>query len=106
MTKSSKSARFTLPEGGAARLFSIDTMAGFPWCVIAAPTPERARPEALSARGQVSAVLTHDEGLSWPGARGEALAAATIAQGGAVALAFVSMGDALACKRRLEGGGA
>jgi hypothetical protein len=36
----------------------------------------------------------------------EALAAATIAQGGAVALAFASMGDALACKRRLEGGGA
>ena len=100
--KSSNSARFTLPDGGAARLFAFDHP-GFPWCVIAAPTPERARPEALTARGQTSALLTHDEGLSWPSARGEALAAAVMAQGGAVALAFTTMGDALACKRRLEG---
>ena len=102
----SNTARFALPEGGAARLFSFEHLAAFPWCVIAAPTPERARPEALTARASVAAVLTHDEGVSWPDARGEALGAAILERGGAVALAFVSMSDALACKRRLEGGGA
>lgn len=106
MQSSNHPARFALPEGGAARLFSFDHLAGFPWCIIAAATPQRARPEALAARGNLAAFLTHDEGVSWPDATGEALAAATLQAGGAVALAFVTMGDALACKRRLEGGAA
>jgi hypothetical protein len=104
--KSSDRSRFALPEGGAARLFSFEQNPAFPWCVIAAPTPERARPQALFTRRHVSALLTHDEGLSWPDARGEALAAAIFDHGGAVAFAFVNLADALACKRRLEGGAA
>lgn len=93
----------TLPEGGAARLFSLPDVPAFAWCVIVAADPERARPESLSRRGTLAAFLTHDEGLTWPSRRGERLARDTLARGGAVALAFRTMGDALACKRRLEG---
>ncbi|WP_269846230.1 hypothetical protein [Falsiroseomonas bella] len=35
----------------------------------------------------MSALLTHDAGLTRPNARGEALAAATLEHGGAIALA-------------------
>lgn len=97
------SARFTLPEGGAARLYSMHHAPGFPWAVLAASNPALARPEAFGMRGAVSAVLTHDEGMTWPNARGEALAVAILDEGGAVALAFRNIADALACKRRLEG---
>jgi hypothetical protein len=96
--------RLTLPPGGGARLFSLPDYPGSPWVVICATTPEAARLESLRRRGGTSALLTHDEGLSWPNLRGEALAAATLAQGGAVALAFLTLADALACKTRLEGG--
>jgi len=99
-----------VPEGGAARLFHVPAAAGLHpggWAVIIAGRPENARPECLSRPGEVGAVLTHDEGLSWPDTRGEALADAVLAQGGGpVALLFCALGDALACKRRLEGGAA
>ena len=96
----------TLPKGGAARLFSLPDIPAFEWCVIVAADPARARLESLSRRGALSAFLTHDEGLNWPNRRGEMLAGETLARGGAVALAFATMADALACKRRLEGGAA
>jgi hypothetical protein len=99
-----------VPEGGAARLFRVPAAAGLHpggWGVIIAGKPEDARPECLARPGEVGAVLTHDAGLSWPDARGEALADAVLAQGGGpVALLFPALGDALACKRRLEGGAA
>ncbi|MGK7864520.1 hypothetical protein [Falsiroseomonas sp. E2-1-a4] len=94
----------TLPKGGAARLFSLPDIPAFGWCVIVAADPARARLESLARRGALSAFLTHDEGLNWPNRRGEMLAGETLARGGAVALAFATMADALACKRRLEGG--
>jgi hypothetical protein len=75
------------------------------WVVIIANRLEDARPERLAQRGKVFAVITHDEGLTWPSRRGEALAAAVLAEGGGpVALAFNSVADALACKRQLKGG--
>lgn len=98
------SPRLTLPAGGAARLFNVSDCPGFAWAVVVASRPEAARLESLNRRGALSALLTHDEGLTWPNTRGEALAAATLLHGGAVALAFVTLADALRCKARLDGG--
>ena len=102
--------KLRVPEGGAARLFHVPAVAGLHpagWAIIIAHAPEDARPDRLLQRGKVHAVLTHDEGLSWPSRRGEALADAALAEGGgSVALVFRVLGDALACKRRLEGGAA
>jgi len=100
----SPDVRLTLPEGGAARLFAVPDMPGFSWGVVVAARPERARLESLARLGGSSALLTHDEGLTWPNQRGEALARATLAHGGTVALAFATLADALGCKARLEGG--
>jgi hypothetical protein len=96
-----------VPEGGAARLFHLPAVAGLPggWAVMIATRPEDARPERLAQRGRVFGVITHDEGLTWPSRRGEAMAAAVLAEGGGpVALVFNTLPDALACKRRLEEG--
>ncbi len=54
--------------------------------------------------GQVSAYLTHNRGLSWPDKADAALAAGTLATGGAVALEFACLGDALAFRKRLGAG--
>ena len=104
------SPKLRVPEGGAARLFHVPAVAGLHpggWAVVIARTPEDARPERLMRPGEVQVILTHDEGLSWPSRRGEALADAALAVGGGpVALVFRVLADALACKRRLEGGAA
>lgn len=98
-----------VPEGGAARLFHVPAVAGLHhrggWAIIIATTPEDASPDRLVQRGKVHAVITHDEGLTWPSRRSEVLADAVLAEGGGpVALVFHVLADALACKRRLEGG--
>ena len=102
--------KLRVPEGGAARLFHVPAVAGLHpggWAVIIARHAEDARPECLMRPGEVHAVLTHDEGLCWPNPRGVALADAALAEGGGpVALVFRGLADALACKRRLEGGAA
>lgn len=72
------------------------------WCIILTADPAMAAPEALGAPGSVSAVLAHDAGLSWPNRKGVALARTVIEAGGAVALGFATLADALACKRRLD----
>ncbi len=96
----------TMPAGAVARLHALPEGGRTGWAVIVARRPEAATLAALARPGGLSALLTHDAGLSWPDARGVALAAAVLQRGGAVALAFVHVGDALACKRRLEGGAA
>ena len=68
-----------------------------------AADPERARLDSLRQPGGLSALVTHDPGGTWPDRKGEALAMAVLARGGAVGLAFASVDAALACKRRLEG---
>jgi len=104
------SPKLRVPEGGAARLFHVPAVVGLHpggWAVIIACRPEDARPDRLLQRGRVHAVLTHDEGLTWPSRRGEAIANAVLNQGGGpVALMFRDLADALACRRRLEGGAA
>jgi hypothetical protein len=97
------SFRLRLPSGGAARLFSLPTAADCHWCVILAGDPERARLESRRRPGGLAALVTHDPGGTWPDRKGEAMAMAVLARGGAVGLAFASIADALACKRRLEG---
>ena len=69
-----------------------------------AADPEWARFDSLRRPGGLSALVTHDPGETWPDRKGEALAMAVLARGGAVGLAFASVADALVCKRRLEGG--
>ncbi|MCS6931343.1 MAG: hypothetical protein NZM27_03930 [Acetobacteraceae bacterium] len=99
-----------VPEGGAARLFHLPAVAGMhpdAWVRMVANTPEDARPDRLMQRGKVHAILTHDEGLTWPSRKGEALADAVLAEsGGPVALVFFALADALACLRRLREGAA
>ena len=92
-----------LPPGGAARLHSLPATADCRWCVMLAADRERAGLDSLWRPGGLSALVTHDPGCTWPDRKGEALAMAVLAQGGAVGLAFASVADALACKRRLEG---
>ena len=90
--------RLRLPEGGAARLYSLPDAPGFTWAVIVAANPERARLESLMEPG-ISTLLTHPDGVAWPDWQGELLAVETLAIGGTVCLAF-------RCKKRLEGGAA
>ena len=97
------SSRLLLPPGGAARLYSLTTAADCRRCVMVASDPERARLESLRRPDGLSALVTHDPGGTWPDREGEALAMAMLARRGAVGLAFASIADALACKRRLEG---
>ena len=93
--------RLTLPAGGACRLY---VMAPIGYVVVAAAAPADATLEALRRRGHLSALLTHDPGLTWPRARGEAIGAEMLAAGGTLAMQFPELADAMACKRRLEGG--
>ncbi|MBL6082482.1 hypothetical protein JMJ56_31440 [Belnapia sp. T18] len=74
------------------------------FAVMVALSESDAVPEALMRPGSANALLTHDPGMSWTDRRGEALARATIEAGGAVAFAFVTLGDAMACHRRIAGG--
>ena len=61
----------------------------------------------LADAGGALALLTHDPGMCWPDREGEALADAVLAQpGGAAFMAFEALADALACRKRLEGGAA
>lgn len=96
--------RLALPSGGAARLFALDISPEHHWCLLVAPKATGAMPEALTRPGQVSALLTHDLGRYWPDPYGEKLAVSVLDQGGTIALAFVSLADALRCKGELEGG--
>jgi hypothetical protein len=106
----SPTPRLCVPRGGAARVFHLAAVPGLHpggWAVMIATRPEDARPERLAQRGRVFGVITHDEGLTWPSPRGEAMAAAVLTDGGGpVALVFNTLADALACMRRLERRGA
>ncbi|WP_426957996.1 hypothetical protein [Muricoccus radiodurans] len=90
--------------GAHARLHRNYEIAGYSaaWTVMLAGEADRATPDALVVPGQLSALLTFDDGFSWPDADGIALARATLERGGVVAMAFASIADALACLRRLH----
>ena len=94
---------FSLPAGAVARL-----LVGVPLGHVVAVGPEElvAHPTAvLNQRPGLTALLTHDAGLSWPDPTGEALAAAALEQGGAALLVFATAADAVACHARLAPGG-
>lgn len=95
---------FRLPSGAATALHILPQSLAAPHvfavCVAIAPTP--ATPAALLQRGRVSALLTHDAGMSWPDRAGETLLGAVLDHGGGAMLGFETMADALACKRRLD----
>lgn len=96
------------PEGARARLFMQPAAPGqsAAWVVVVAPPPVEPDPANLLRPGEAAALLTHDRGVGWPDAAGEALAAETLRRGGVVSLAFACLADALACKARISGGGA
>lgn len=96
-----------LPTGTRCAVHSSPAMpGGAMWTVIAAAAPIEPQPDALSRRGQLSAFLTHDAGLTWPDAMGVALAEAVLAEGGAVAFGFAALADAMACAAMLRRAGA
>jgi hypothetical protein len=96
------SAAKTLPfhAGCAARLHMRDGAHGY--TIIIAATEAQATPEALLRPGEVSALLSHDRGVSWPDAKGQAMARGVLAAGGMVALGFATLADALACQQRIR----
>jgi hypothetical protein len=96
----------TLPwhAGAAARLHVIPGDA-HPYVVVVAADEADATPEALARPGSLTAVVTHDPGLTWPDRRGESLARGVLEAGGVAALGFVRLGDALAAHARIKGGG-
>lgn len=95
-----------LPNGTRCAVHSFPAIAGATWAVIAAAAPTEPQPDVLTQRGQLSAILTHDAGLSWPDAKGVALAEAVLAAGGAVAFGFAALADAMACAAMLRRAGA
>jgi hypothetical protein len=56
---------------------------------------------AMSAGRGLSALLTHDNGVTWPNAAGRRLVADVLARGGIAVLLHSSMRDALAAHRRV-----
>ena len=89
-----------LPSDTDARLGLV---AGVYFVFLARP-PQQAGThllELLATPGNMTTLLTHDPGVSWPDRRGIGLAEATLAAGGVVILQFERMADALACHRRL-----
>lgn len=101
-----KQDTLTLPGDAEVKIYAHRGGVPPTWVVIVARSPVRAEPESLRRPGGLFAILTHDLGMTWPDEEGEALAAGFLAQGGVAALMFFSAADALACKRRLQGGAA
>jgi len=93
-----------LPFGSDARLGFFPGKHG-PYFVFVAAHPNTAGMHLLdmvSRPGEMTALLTHDEGLTWPDRRGIALAEAMLEAGGVAVLQFERMADALACHGRLK----
>lgn len=91
-----------IPQGGDARIFNLKAYDN-PWTIIIAKNAEAASPANLIKSSQITAICTHDEGVTWPAARARSLAVAALEQDGVMALSVVTLADALACKARLEG---
>ena len=91
-----------LPPGAEARLF-LRHGNPTPHLVALAVPPLAADPLEITNRpGGLFAVITHNPGMTWPDAKGCALASAVIGAGGGVVLGFATLGDALACHARLK----
>lgn len=94
-----------LPPG--TRIVTRNSSApGSAWLVVAAPAGVEPQPAALLRKGELCALLTHDDGIGRPNARGQRLAEAILANGGVVTFSFLSLADALQCARWAREGGA
>ena len=93
-----------LPPGTIGRLHIIQGE-DFPFVVCCALQADHARPDViLHGKGGVSALLTHDPGITQPDARGWALAHAIIERNGTAICGFATLADAMAFKRMVDGG--
>jgi hypothetical protein len=73
------------------------------YVVLASNAPHRPSVVDLRTPGRLSALLSHDPGVTWPDRRGELLMDAVLAEGGTIALLFAAAEDAIACRSRLTG---
>jgi hypothetical protein len=94
------------PPRAAARLFRAPDGMPEGWLIVVACSPTPAEPASLTAPGTVRSLFTHDAGVDWPDALGARCASWILASGGGVGLVFASLADALACRLRLQNGGA
>jgi hypothetical protein len=88
--------------GAEARLHFLSDQGEHRFALILARPPIEAAPASLLRRGELSVALPHDRGATWPDRSGEALARGVLDHGGAVALVFAGLGDAVACKARID----
>ncbi|WP_043360967.1 hypothetical protein [Belnapia sp. F-4-1] len=88
--------------GAAAQLHIRPEPAEYKFMLILAKPPVEAVPASLVRRGELAAILPHDRGATWPHRDGQVIARGVLAQGGAIALGFVTLADALACKARID----
>ena len=92
---------FTLPHDAIYRMVGMFPGERERWAVLIA-RGTHPRLEDLLKPGGHAALLTHDEGVSWPGPEAEAIAGMTLDDHGLVAMAFVSLADAGGCMSRLN----
>ena len=69
--------------------------------VLAKPPLEPSLSNALQP-GRLAAAIEHERGLTWPDCLGQQLAQAALEREGVALLVFASLGDAMACKLRLN----
>ncbi|MBW6397622.1 hypothetical protein KPL78_07190 [Roseomonas sp. HJA6] len=98
------SAELSIPHDTAVRVLvpneNMDLKMSF--LVLLAVPPRPASLETMVAPDVMKAIVTHDAGDAWPDAWGCALTTEVLRRGGAAALGFATLADALACRRRLE----
>jgi len=88
---------FNLPADAVGRL-RVTPGTNTPYPAAVARPPREARPAAVvGARGWVSAARAIDPGAAWPDAKGGAVVAAGLAEGGGVLLGFATLTNAMAC---------
>jgi len=74
---------------------------GGPFVVMAAQAPHMPSVADMRSPGYLTALLSHDSGLTWPDKPGQQIMKAVIAEHGTIFLLFENRNDAEACRRRL-----
>jgi hypothetical protein len=85
-----------------ARVFQAAATDPGEWLVAVANDPVNANPTAILASKSLNAMLTHERGVKWPNAAGEAVGVAALDRGGTVVMTFETLPDALACKQKID----
>lgn len=87
--------------GALVRVHVLHPSSGFPFVVTVDATGRDVGLQGMVSPRHLGAFLTHEEGISWPNRQGEAMARATLARGGVVAMCFESLADSMACRERI-----